>query len=214
MKKRKTIKKIRYRKKEKRKTRKTKKHRRVVRVGGSKMMQNGNIQDIDETYDGLPFFRKVFFYPDKNPDMVVDLSDAAINEQSIVKLLMEHPHPNIATYYDVNETYVDMEMLNTDYDEFDKKEAINAMKKVKTFLQSLGIIYMDWKIDNVGRGKDGNYKLFDFDGSGIIDINTKLWVNTPVDIFVFREAKKLKIKDPIEMDDWAFNKYLLHEYYI
>jgi len=57
---------------------------------------------------------------------------------------------------------------------FDKKEAINAMKKVKTFLQSLGIIYMDWKIDNVGRGKDGNYKLFDFDGSGIIDINTKL----------------------------------------
>jgi hypothetical protein len=210
MKKRKTIKKIRYRKKEKRKTRKTKKHRRVVRVGGSKMMQNGNIQDIDETYDGLPFFRKVFFYPDKNPDMVVDLSDAAINEQSIVKLLMEHPHPNIATYYDVNETYVDMEMLNTDYDEFDKKEAINAMKKVKTFLQSLGIIYMDWKIDNVGRGKDGNYKLFDFDGSGIIDINTKLWVNTPVDIFVFREAKKLKIKDPIEMDDWAFNKYLLH----
>jgi len=82
------------------------------------MMQNGNIQDIDETYDGLPFFRKVFFYPDKNPDMVVDLSDAAINEQSIVKLLMEHPHPNIATYYDVNETYVDMEMLNTDYDEF------------------------------------------------------------------------------------------------
>jgi len=210
MKKRKTIKKIRYRKKEKRKTRKTKKHRRVVRVGGSKMMQNGNIQDIDETYDGLPFFRKVFFYPDKNPDMVVDLSDAAINEQSIVKLLMEHPHPNIATYYDVNETYVDMEMLNTDYDEFYKKEAINAMKKVKTFLQSLGIIYMDWKIDNVGRGKDGNYKLFDFDGSGIIDINTKLWVNTPVDIFVFREAKKLKIKDPIEMDDWAFNKYLLH----
>jgi len=174
------------------------------------MMQNGNIQDIDETYDGLPFFRKVFFYPDKNPDMVVDLSDAAINEQSIVKLLMEHPHPNIATYYDVNETYVDMEMLNTDYDEFDKKEAINAMKKVKTFLQSLGIIYMDWKIDNVGRGKDGNYKLFDFDGSGIIDINTKLWVNTPVDNFVFREAKKLKIKDPIEMDDWAFNKYLLH----
>lgn len=211
MKKRKTIKKRRQRNgKKKRKARQTKKHRSVVRVGGSKIMQDGEIQDIDETFNGLPFFRKVFWYPEKKPDMAIDISDAPINEQAIVKLLMEHPHPNIASYYDVNETYLDMEMLNTDYDEFDEKEAINAMKNVKTFLQSLGIIYIDWKMDNVGKGKDGKYKLFDFDGSGVIDIKTKSWINTPVDFFVFREAKKLRIKDPIEMDNFAFDKYLLN----
>ena len=40
------------------------------------------------------------------------------------------------------------------------------MKKVKDFfLQNLGIIYIDWEQDNIGKGEDGNYKLFDFDGS-------------------------------------------------
>jgi hypothetical protein len=35
------------------------------------------------------------------------------------------------------------------------------MKNVKDFLQSLGIMYIDWKIDNIGVSNVGAYKLFD-----------------------------------------------------
>jgi len=168
-------------------------------------MEYGEIRDLDETYHGTPFFRKVFWYPDESNIA----SNASINEQAIVKILMKHPHPNIVSFYNVNTSYVDMEVLDTE--NINLEEAITSMENVKRFLQSLGIIYMDWKIDNVGKGKDGKYKLFDFDGSGLMDIKTREWINIPVHFFAFRKAKELNIEDPIDMDDWAFNKYLLRE---
>ena len=53
------------------------------------------------------------------------------------------------------------------------------MKEVKKFLQDIGFIYVDWKFDNIGKSKDGNYKLFDFDASGIINLDTNEWIVTP-----------------------------------
>jgi hypothetical protein len=43
------------------------------------------------------------------------------------------------------------------------------MSNVKDFLQGLGIMYVDWKLDNIGKSLiDGKYKLFDFDASGLV----------------------------------------------
>lgn len=182
-------------------TRKTRK--RVVKKGGSKRLENGEVTEFEETHDGIPFFRKVFWYPDKPGK--IDMSQAAYNEQSIIKILMEHPHPNIVSFYDVNETYVDMEVLDTE--DINLKKAKREMKKAKDFLQSLGIIYMDWKPDNIGKDIHGNYKLFDFDGSGLIDVNTRKWTIKPVELFAFRAAKT-HTSNPVEMDNWAFNEYI------
>lgn len=198
MRKKKTNKKI---PKRRRKTRK-----RFVKNGGSKLFEHGEITEFDETYGDVPLFRKVFWYPEKPTDKgKVDMSQVAYNEQAIIKILMEHPHPNIVSFFDVNETYVDMELLDTE--DINPEKAKREMKKVKDFLQSLGIIYMDWKPDNIGKDIHGNYKLFDFDGSGVINVNTRKWTIKPAEFYAFREAKRHS-RNPIKMGDWAFNEYM------
>ena len=171
----------------------------------SKKFEHGMITEFNETYDGVPFFRKVFWYPDK-PKIKdeIDISQLAYNEQAIIKILMKNPHPNIVSFYGVNKRYLDMELLDTE--NIDIEKAKIQMKKAKKFLHGLGIIYMDWKPDNIGKDKYGNYKLFDFDASGLI--HTKGWKIKPIELFAFREAK-IHSNHPIEMDDWAFNEYMV-----
>jgi len=119
---------------------------------------------------------------------------------------MKNPHPNIATYFFIDNNYVDMEELNTK--NIVQEEIIEPMLKVKNFLQKLGIIYIDWKIDNIGKDKNGIYKLFDFDGSGLVDISSQKWIIKPVDTFSYKEALKQGSKTPKEIDDWSFQNNL------
>jgi serine/threonine protein kinase len=79
------------------------------------------------------------------------------------------------------------------------------MKKVKDFLQNLGIMYIDWKIDNIGKSKDGKYKLFDFDASGIVNLKTNKWTLEPAEFWSYKEATKNGKKTPQEIDDWSFD---------
>ena len=85
--------------------------------------------------NGFPFFRKVFWYPEKTDE--TDMSQLSYNERAIIKILMKNPHPNIVSFYHVNKKYVDMELLDTENINIEK--AKKTMKKVKTFLQGLGI---------------------------------------------------------------------------
>ena len=40
-------------------------------------------------------------------------------------------------------------------------------------------MYIDWKLDNVGISDiDGQYKLFDLDVSGLINIKTQKWIKS------------------------------------
>jgi len=109
--------------------------------------------------------------------------------------------------YSTDEDYHDNYILN-------KKELakqIEAMKKVKDYLQGLGIIYLDWKFDNIGKSpeKDGDYKLFDFDHSGWIDTDTNEWLIKPEFLNSFTGPEKKY--SPKELDDWAFNRYIIQE---
>lgn len=191
----------------KRKLKQTRKRKKTSKQCGSKYFQDGVITNFDETYNHKPFFRKIFWYP--TPPVIsnhIDMSQSPYNERDIIEILHEtRPHPNIVAFYDIHPTHVDMELLDTENN--DKKKAKKQMKKVKDFLQNLGIIYIDWKQDNIGIDEDGNYKLFDFDGSGIIDVKTRKWIKEPVHMFAFNEAKE-HTQDPIEMDNWAFEHYL------
>ena len=94
-------------------------------------------------------------------------------ELEICRLLMQHPHKNIVTIYEVSDDYVIMENLNVCKNYFKTKD---VMESVKDYLQSIGVVYIDWKRDNMGISADGDLKLFDFDVSGTIDLKTQNWI--------------------------------------
>jgi hypothetical protein len=174
-----------------------------------------SVKYVDDTYDGKPFFRKNCGKPN------MFLAYSIKMEFTIVKILMEHPHPNIVYYYDINSKYVDMEQVETPNSNplyinvmthEDLNEIIAVMSKVKDFLQALGIIYIDWKFDNMGKCVDGKYKLFDFDASGLIDLKTQQWKLKANPIYwSYNEAIKNGAQTPKEMDDWSFNYNIIEE---
>jgi hypothetical protein len=174
-----------------------------------------SVKHVDDTYDGKPFFRKNY----GKPHPFLDYSKKV--ESAIVKILMEHPHPNIVYYYDINSNYVDMEQVETHKSNplykhvmtrEDLNEIIEVMSKVKDFLQALGIMYIDWKFDNMGKSVDGKYKLFDFDASGLIDLKTQQWKLKANPIYwSYNEAIKNGAKTPKEIDDWSFNYNIIEE---
>jgi len=150
---------------------KTRRHTKY-RSGGSKGSKgskiytlDGDIKDLKETHEGKYIFRKM-----TNKKRETEISD----------IIMKNPHENIVTIYKIVEpkddldknSYIDMEKLNTDISKYNKKEVKEIMKNVKNHLQGLGIMYIDWKPDNIGLGDDGKLKLFDFDLSGLIEKDT------------------------------------------
>jgi len=196
------------------KTKKTKKNRKYKKYkktrknkinGGSSIYDDGLITKTSLTYKGVPFFRKIFYYSDPPTENQKHLVFA---ENKIVKILMKNPNPNIVKYFTVNKKFVDMEELDTNDININKVKQI--MRSVKDFLQSLGIMYIDWKFDNIGRGKDGAYKLFDFDASGIINLNNNEWVVKPAPFWSYRNAIKNGFTEPKEIDDWAFEHNILN----
>lgn len=197
---------------------KAKQKNKTRKMGGSTIYDGSADRIIDQvkktndTYDGKPFFRKL--YPKKKKG-----NDTRHIEKQIVEILMNNPHPNIVTFYDVNDRYLDMEELDSPhsnpefYDNFKDETLIirKAMIDVKDFLQKLGIMYIDWKYDNIAKGKDGNYKLFDFDASGIVDLHTNRWKVKPPNYWSFGSAKKRHCNTPKEIDDWSFRYNILEE---
>jgi serine/threonine protein kinase len=153
--------------------------------------RDGKIVPLNSLHGKKPFFRK-----------------EAVNEReiTIATLLRKNPHPNIVTFYTISpkRRYIDMEMLDTKKT-IPKKKLISTLSSVKDHLQSLGIMYIDWKPDQVGLTPDGTIKLFDFDVSGTIDTKTKKWILPPPTImWSYRQADARGLTDPYEIDDYAF----------
>ena len=180
-------------------------------------MNNDTTENSEETYNNKPFFRK-----NGAPYNSISQAYSKHVETTIVKILMDHPHNNIVNYYEISDDYITMEQVSSaksdpsffeegplSYEEIIEIQQI--MRKVKDFLQSLGIMYIDWKYDNLGKSLDGNYKLFDFDASGLIDLQSKEWILKPQHYWSYNEALKNGAKTPKEIDDWSFNYNMIEE---
>ena len=177
-------------------------------------MNNDTTTTSDETYNGHLFFRKL-----GGPYISKAHIYSNNVERTIIKILMEHSHPNIVNYYKLSDDYITMEQVNSEksnplYKPMTNEEIIEiqqVMVKVKDFLQSLGIMYVDWKYDNLGKSADGTYKLFDFDASGLIDLASKEWIFKPQHYWSYNEAIKNGALTPKEIDDWSFNYNMIEE---
>jgi len=161
--------------------------KRKTKRGGSKISDKNGIKNTNETLNGRQFFRKMTTDP---------------NELAIAEILMVHPHPNIATIYSVQQSYIDMEMLKP-VKNFDPSLQ-PAMVSAKAHLQSQGIMYVDWELDNIGLATDGNYKLFNFGSSGIINTQTRSWTSKPPLWWSFGKATEKGLTDPIEINNFSF----------
>ena len=158
---------------------------------------DGHFEELEGDYiNGMPFFRKM----SRNR-----------TELKIAKMIMDNPHPNIVTIYRIGPEYIDMELVDPYYDG-DRVELEDSMNKAKEHLQSLGIMYIDWKPDNTGITGDEDLirKLFDFDVSGVIDINTKKWIDEPEAYVSYLNSTKKGLTDPYDIDNYSFEKGIVN----
>lgn len=151
---------------------------------------NGNLKKSNEKIDGKHFFRKMGF---------------SETEHKIATILKANPHPNIVKIYAVTDKYVDEELVEPTKNGFDSVKLQEDMKKAKAHLQSLGIIYIDWKPDNAGLDLEGNYKLYDFDNSGIINTTTGAWIEKPNPYWSYSRAKNAGKIKALNIDNYAFD---------
>jgi serine/threonine protein kinase len=128
------------------------------------------------------------------------------SELEICRLLMKNPHKNIINFYEIGNDYIDMELVETHFS-YSKNIRKEIFYPVKDYLQSLGIIYIDWKKDNLGIGSDGNLKLFDFDCSGLIS-GPEYWIYEPPQYFAYNEAVLNGKTTPFEIDDCSFETFI------
>jgi hypothetical protein len=127
-------------------------------------------------------------------------------EKCLIEHLQSQPiyHPNIVSFYKVTDQYVDMELLEPLEFNDPLEGILPVMSQVKDFLQGIGVLYMDWKLDNIVKGKHG-YTLIDFDNSGILEHG--VWKVEPTG-WSYHHAKSLYLH-PKDMDDWSFDYNLV-----
>jgi serine/threonine protein kinase len=153
----------------------------------------GSIEQINETYNGKPLFRKMFH-------------SLSHHEFYIVNLLHQHPAPNVVTIYNITSTYYDMELLDRCGLNF-ASQSIHIQKALEQ-LHDLNIVYMDLKLDNIGYSTINNcWKIYDFDCSGVLSSPSE-WLLTPPAYYNFRRYKPEvdKTKNLIDYDTFSFNK--------
>jgi len=140
---------------------------------------DGLVQPLD-TKDNAVFFRKM-----------CDLGSLA--EKQIAQLLLNAHLSHVVAIHDVRPSHIDMELLDVYHDETSTQETDIRMAVQQ--LHTIGVVYVDIKSDNFGYSHaNGCWKLFDFDGSGLLK-EGKLdeWELAPANFYIYkRVAKQVK----------------------
>jgi len=112
----------------------------------------------------------------------------------------------IVTIKELSDKSVDLELLDTNLYKYSDADIKKEMSKVKDYLQSIGIMYYDWKPCNIGISHvDGKLKLFDFDASGCIGADSITWIIEAPNWYAFNKAVNDGMKTPIDIDNYAFD---------
>jgi hypothetical protein len=121
---------------------------------------------------------------------------------------MNNPHPNIVRIYAATPEKIDMELVRP-VDDVD----FSQLELAKEHMQNLGISYMDWKIDNVGIGRNGKLKVYDFDSSCLFDGNT--FTHLPNNIgFRHANARKNGYVTPRNINNASFRAMKEHTLHV
>jgi len=171
----------------------------------------GNITQTDKLYDGKPFFRKSFInialpLPPKSSGFTYERAYSHHIEHAIYQRIKAHHHslPNVVNVYDITNTHVDIELLDMPIKYIHYPEAHKAAARAKDQLQSIGVMYIDWKMDNMGKASDGTYKIFDFDVSGTVKKKEQNeWEMEPLHYYNYKKVFIARFS-PKQIDDAAF----------
>lgn len=158
---------------------------------------NGDLLKLNEKINGLTFFRKEFYV------------DSA-NERDIVRMIKRNDFKNVVKIYNVDYKFYDSELVETPINLTNNNidNILSDMSNAKFELQKKGIIYIDWKLDNVGFSQSDNvYKLFDFDSSGIISVNCNEWIKPPPHRWLYKNAFKKGHSLPLDIDNDCFDVF-------
>ncbi len=142
------------------------------------------------------------FLSDETYQYSYDENERAWNiERNIALIIMNHPHENIVKIYNVGDDFIEMEYLQRDFNRtFENKDFKFFTEAMKHFHKH-GICYIDWKIDNMGYDNNNVPKIFDFNASGIFDINNQnIWIIEPVKWFSYSKALHNNIIGAINID--------------
>lgn len=117
----------------------------------------------------------------------------SVLEKTICNELLKNPHRNIVTIYAVKGNIIDQELLESCI--YHKEKIPNMINDIRDGLEHLHknkIVYIDLKLDNIGYStKEGCFKLFDFDMSGIAHPNdSSKWLHEPDIGFAYKKYMK------------------------
>ena len=146
------------------------------------------IEIPEKNEEGNFFFRKYINDPVK--------CHYLLNELYICEELMSSPQKrNILQVYKVDkgpQRHIDIELLETNISkqQFIDWGGVQDIQNCLEYLHSMGIVYIDFKIDNIGYSKkDRCFKLFDFDCSGLVNpADSKKWVFRPFIGYNYQDA--------------------------
>jgi len=140
----------------------------------------GDVEPLDEENDSGIFFRKE-----------LDVLDGD-REKRIARIIKTNKLENIVQVYDIRDSYIDMELLDI-CENIEQGNMETDIRKAISQLNSVGIIYIDLKRDNLGYShNDGKWKIFDFDASGIVDVgDDTVWVLEPPTYTMYNKYKSV-----------------------